>query len=128
VQALGRHWAATATNRADSYLGIQVAQDATRFTTYGLDHVRSHLHARPLQAEALTDHLDLCENAFVGVLGAPETIEPLVFVSGGFEPVAAFYERTAAEYFRRCAAAGLGDRREGSAITTFLRMLQGDSR
>ena len=86
VQALGRHWAATASNAADAYLGTQLAQDATRFVTYGVDNVRSHLHARPLQAEALADHLDLCENALVGALGAPEMIEPLVLVSGGFAP------------------------------------------
>lgn len=127
VQAIGRHWAAHASNRADTYLGTQLAQDATRFVTYGVGHARTHLHARPLQAEALADHLDLCENAMVGVLGAPETIEPLVFVSGGFEPAAAFYQRTADEYFRRCAAAGLGDRRDVSPLTPFLRMLQGDS-
>lgn len=127
VQALGRHWAATASNAADAYLGTQLAQDATRFLAYGVDHVRSHLHARPLQAEALADHLDLCENALVGALGAPEMIEPLMLISGGFEPAAAFYARTAAEYFRRCAAAGLGDRRDASALTPFLRMLEGDA-
>ncbi|HXZ85104.1 MAG TPA: hypothetical protein VEI82_06415 [Myxococcota bacterium] len=128
VQAVGRHWAATATNAADLYLGTQLAQDATRFLAYGIDHVRSHLHARALSAEALADHLDLCENALVGTLGAPEIIEPMVLLSGGFEPVAGFYARTANEYFRRCDAAGLGDRRDASALTSFLRMLQGDSR
>jgi len=51
-----------------------------------------------------------------------------VLLSGGFEPVAALYARTADEYFRRCDAAGLGDRRDASALTSFLRMLQGDSR
>src|SRR5262249_56443110 len=105
VQALGRHWAAHASNRADSYLGTQLAQDATRFVTYGVDHVRSHLHARPLQAEALADHLDLCENALVVALGAPELIEPLVILSGGVEPAAALYRPSASEDFRRRAPA-----------------------
>jgi len=127
VQALGRHWAATASNPADTYLGTQLAQDATRFVSYGVDHVRSHLRARPQQAETLGEHLDLVENALVGVLGAPETIEPLVLVSGGFAPVAGFYARTLDQYFRRCAAAGLGDRRDASALTPFLRMLEGDA-
>jgi hypothetical protein len=127
VQALGRHWAATASNRADLYIGTQLAQDASRFLAYGVDHVRSHLHARPTQADTLADHLDLCENAWVGVLGAPEVIEPLVLLSGGFAPVAAFYARTAEEYFRRCETAGLGNRRPESSVTAFLSMLEGDA-
>jgi len=127
VQALGRHWAATASNPADAYLGTQLAQDSTRFVTYGVDHVRNHLHTRPLQAEALADHLDMCENALVGALSASEMLEPLVLLSGGFAPAAAFYARTADEYFRRCDAAGLGDRRDASVLTSFLRMLQGDA-
>jgi hypothetical protein len=61
------------------------------------------------------------------VLGAPEVIEPLLLASGGFDAVSGFYTRTAAEYFRRCAAAGLGDRRAHSPLTPFLRMLEGDS-
>jgi hypothetical protein len=127
VQALGRHWAATASNAADGYLGTQLAQDATRFTTYGVDNVRTHLRARPQQAETLAEHLEQCENALVGALGAAEMIEPLVLVSGAFAPVAAFYARAADEYFRRCAAAGLGDRRDASPLTPFLRMLEGDA-
>ena len=124
VQALGRHLEYTATNAADVFLGTRLAQDATRFIAYGVDHIHQLLHARPVEAERLDGHLDLCENALGGVLGAPEMIEPLVLMSGGFEPVAGLYERTTNEYFARCAAAGLGDRRSRSPLSDFLRMLR----
>jgi hypothetical protein len=39
-------------------------------------------------------------------------------------PVANLYSRTFEEYLERCAAAGLGDRRDRSPIPTFLAMLQ----
>jgi hypothetical protein len=50
-------------------------------------------------------------------------IEPLVLVSGGFEPVRRLYERAADEYFERCEAAGLGDRRGRSPLPGFLALL-----
>jgi len=124
VQALSRHLEFTATNAADAFLGTRLAQDATRFIAYGVDHIRNLLHARPVEAQRLDDHLDLCENALVGALGAPELIEPLLILSGGFEPVAGLYERTVNEYFARCSAAGLGDRRSRSPFPDFLRMLR----
>ncbi len=124
VQALGRHLEYTSTNAADAFLGTRLAQDATRFIAYGVSHVRNLLRARPVEAERLDDHLDLCENALVGALGAPELIEPLVILSGGFEPVAGLYARTANEYFARCSAAGLRDRHARSALSEFLRMLR----
>jgi hypothetical protein len=125
VQALGRHLEFCATNAADAFLGTRLAQDASRFVAYGVDHVRHLLHARPVEAERLDEHLDLCENALIGALGAPAMIEPLVLLSGGFDGAAALYERTAKEYFARVAAAGLGDRRTRSPLPDFLRMLRG---
>ncbi len=124
IQAIGRHLEYTATNAVDSFLGVRLAQDATRFIAYGVDHIRGLLHARPIEAERISNHLDLSENALVGALGAPEMIEPLVLISGGFEPVAGLYERTTDEYFRRCMAAGLGDRRSRSPLPEFLRLLR----
>ncbi len=124
VQALGRHWAALATNAADAYLGTRLAQDATRFTAYGIDHVRQYLSHRAGEFDVVSEHLDWSENALVGALSAPEMLEPLVVVSGGFEPVRGLYERTTAEYFERCAAAGLGDRRARSPLAGFLKLLR----
>ena len=78
-------------------------------STYGVDHVRSHLHARPLQAEALADaprpvreragrrarraRDDRAARARLGRLraGAPRSTSA-----------------PRDEYFRRCAAAGSG--------------------
>jgi hypothetical protein len=123
VQGLGRHLEWAARNAADVFLATRLAQDATRFLVYGVDHVRSLLRVRPAEAETLGGHLDLVENAAVGWLGAREWIEPLVLLSGGLAPVAAFYRRTFEEYLERCAAAGLGDRRARSPIPRFLAMI-----
>jgi hypothetical protein len=123
VQALGRHWEATATNAADVFLGTRLAQDATRFVAYGVDHVRQHLRHRAGELDLLSEHLDWTENSLVGALSAREMIEPLVLVSGGFEPVRRLYERAADEYFERCEAAGLGDRRGRSPLPGFLALL-----
>jgi hypothetical protein len=129
VQALGRHLEWAADNAADRALGTFLAQDATRFVAYGVDHLRSLLRARPGEAESLNGHLDQVENGWIGLLGARPFLEPLVVLSGGFEPVAALYERTAREYFERCAAAGLGDRRGRSPVPAFVGLFrqQGES-
>ena len=106
VQALARHIEWVARNAADRTLGTRLAQDASRFIVYGVDHVRGLIRARPNEAEALHGHLDLMENGLVGLLGAREFLEPLVVVSGGLAPVARFYERSFAEYLERCQVAG----------------------
>lgn len=124
AQALARYWEYLATNRADAFLGAHLAQDASRFLAYGVDHIRQLTTARPAERDGLNDHLDLVENGWVGALGAPEILEPLVVVSGALEPVVELYRRTAREYFERCRAAGLGDRRARSPVPDFLAMLR----
>jgi hypothetical protein len=124
VQALGRHLEWVSRNAADRFLSIHLAQDATRFLVYGVDHVRGVLRARPNEGEALHGHLDLMENGLVGLLGAREFLEPLVVLSGGLAPVAKFYERAFGEYRERCQATGLGDRTSRSPIPDFLAMLR----
>jgi hypothetical protein len=124
VQALGRHLEWAAGNDADRFLGTRLAQDATRFVAYGVDHVRGHLRARPGELDLLSEHLDWTENALVGALAAPEVIEPLVVLSGGLAPVRGLYERATAEYFERATAAGLGDRRARSPLPGFLALLR----
>jgi hypothetical protein len=123
VMTLGAHLEWAAKNGADSFLGTRLAQDAGRFVAYGVDHIRGVTAARPNEAHALNGHLDLIENGAVGWLGARAHLEPLVVLSGGFAPVRAFYERSVREYFERCEAAGLGDRRERSPLTKFLALL-----
>jgi len=123
VQGLGRHLEWAAKNPADAFLATRLVQDATRFLSYGVDHLRSLLRARPGEAEALNGHLDLVENGVVGWLGSRELIEPLVVLSGGLERVAGCYRRTFEEYLERCAAGGLGDRRARSPIPRFLEMI-----
>jgi hypothetical protein len=124
VQALGRHLEWVSRNAADQFLSIHLAQDATRFLVYGVDHVRGVLRAPPNEGEALHGHLDLMENGLVGLLGAREFLEPLVVLSGGLAPVAKFYERAFGEYVERCQATGLGDRTSRSPISDFLVMLR----
>jgi hypothetical protein len=123
VMTLGAHLEWAARNGADVLLGTRLAQDSARFVAYGVDHVRCLLRARANEADAINGHLDLVENGMVGWLGARAHLEPLVVISRGFEPVRALYERSAREYFERCGAAGLGDRRARSPLTKFLSLL-----
>ncbi len=125
VQGLGREIAARASNAADLFLGTRLTQDATRFIAYGVDHLKQLTRARPAEAESLNGHLDAVENGVVGWLGARETLEPLVLLAGGLGPVARFYARQADEYFERCAAAGLGDRRGRSPIPKLVSLIGG---
>jgi hypothetical protein len=83
------------------------------------------IRGRPAELEVVNDHLDLIENGLVGFLGSRELIEPLIVLSGGFEPVAAFYRKAVSEYFERCAAAGLGARENRSPLPSFLKLLEG---
>jgi hypothetical protein len=123
VVTLASHLEWAAKNAADSFLATHLAQDAARFVAYGVDHVRCLLRVRPNERDSLNGHLDLVENGVVGWLGSRPHLEPLVVISGGFEPVRAHYERSVREYFERCAAAGLGDRRERSPLVKFLSFL-----
>lgn len=125
VQVLGRELAARAKNRADHLLGIRLVQDASRFVAYGLDHVRSLVSKRPAEREALNGHLDMIDNGLVGWLGAREMIEPLCLIAGGLDPVARSYALAVREYFERCEAAGLGDRRGRSPLPRFLSLIGG---
>ena len=120
VQGLGRHWEWAARNHADAVLGMRLAQDASRFLAYGMDHLRNLVAQRPAERDTLNGHLDLIENGVVGWLGARELLEPLLLLSGGFQPVARLYEKTIDEYMARCEAAGLGDRRKRSPLPGFL--------
>jgi hypothetical protein len=123
VMTLGAHLEWAAKNLADSFLGARLAQDASRFVAYGVDHLRCLVRARPAEATSLNGHLDLMENGLIGWLGARAHLEPLVVLSGGFAPVRAHYERSAREYFERCDAAGLGERRARSPLGKFLSLL-----
>jgi hypothetical protein len=124
VQGLGRHLEWASRNEADRFLGSHLAQDATRFIAYGVDHLRQLTEARPHEVPSLCSHLDLMENGLVGLLGAREFLEPLVVLSGGLAPVERFYGRLFEAYRARCEAAGLGDRRQ-SPIPHFLGLFVG---
>jgi hypothetical protein len=125
VQGLARHLEAASRNAADTFLATRLAQDATRFVAYGVDHLRTLLAARPHERESLNGHLDLVENGVVGWLGARELLEPLVILSGGLDRVTQFYRRTVEEYLERCRVAALGDRRARSPLPRFLALLTG---
>ena len=127
VQGLGRHLEWIAGNRADRALATGLVQDASRFVAYGVDHIRYLLGVRPNEAQSLHEHLDLIENGLVGWLGSRELLEPLVVLSGGFEPVARFYRSCFEEYLERCAAAGLAARSERSPLSKFMLLLEGEA-
>lgn len=124
VQSLGRRFEFLSSNAADTYLGTRLVQDASRFIAYGVDHIRQLVRTRPAEVEIVNDHLDLVDNGLIGYLGSRELIEPLIVLSGGVEPVAAFYRKSAEEYFERCAAAGLGARQDRSPLQGFLKLLE----
>ena len=125
VQAFGRHLEFLARNAADVFLATRLAQDASRFVAYGVDHLRSLLAVRPAEGESLNGHLDFVENGLVGWLGSRELLEPLVVLSGGIDPVRRMYEQAAREYLERCRAAGLGERAGRSPLPRFLALLRG---
>ncbi|MDD9801304.1 MAG: hypothetical protein OXU53_01900 [Deltaproteobacteria bacterium] len=127
LQSFARHLEWATDNAADAMIWTRVAQDASRFLSYGVDHLRTLLRARPGEAEELNQHLDLLDNGLVGALGATEVIEPLIVLSGGAQPVARLYETLAAELFSRCESAGLGPRRARSPLCDFLKLLPGSS-
>jgi hypothetical protein len=126
VQALGRHWEWASRNAADTALGTRLAQDASRFVAYGIDHLRALLEARPGEATAIDGHLALMDNGLVGLLGSREFLEPLVVISGGFAPVASLYETLVDEYLARRRAAGLGDGTEHTPLSHFLELVRGE--
>ncbi len=127
VLAVYRALAALAGNRADRLLGTLSMQDVARSVAYGTAHVRYHLAHQPGKAVALNDYLDRTEHTVVGVVGSPELLEPLILLAAGSTDAGAL--RTASgfarrwfataldEYFARCAAAGLGDRRARSRLS-----------
>ena len=127
LQSFARHLEWATDNAADAMIWTRVAQDASRFLSYGVDHLRTLLRTRPGEAEELNQHLDLLDNGLVGALGATEVIEPLIVLSGGAQPVAQLYETMAAELFSRCESAGLGPRRARSPLCDFLKLLPGSS-
>lgn len=124
VLSLGGRFEFLSTNAADTYLGIRLVQDASRFVAYGVDHIRRFVRMRPAELEIVNDHLDFVEGGLVGHLGSRELIEPLVVLSGGVEPVVAFYRKATNEYFERCSAAGLGPRQDRSPLQGFLKLFE----
>ena len=128
TQMLARHLEYVSRNDADTQIATRVAQDATRFIAYGVDHVRGVVGTREAERETLNGHLDLVENGLVGVLGAREIVEPLIVLSGGkgggLDRVVRSYARLIDEYFGRCESAGLGDRRQRSPLPGFLQLIR----
>jgi hypothetical protein len=126
VLAMYRALAALADTRADRVLATLSMQDVARSVAYGVAQVRYHLAHQPGRVAALDDYLDRTEHTVLGIAGSPEFLEPLVVLAAGslereaLVRGAAFARRwfTGAldEYLERCAAAGLGDRRERSRL------------
>lgn len=130
---LYRHVAAVAPSSTDERLFRLAMQDAARMVTYGSGNLRYHLAHQPQHAAQLHDYLDTAEHCFLGILGSPELIEPLILLSGGgaaagqvqrgSQAVTHFLKRAAAEYLERCERAGLTGRAERSRLPQYLRQL-----
>jgi hypothetical protein len=131
--AMYRALAALADNRADRLLATLSMQDVARSVAYGVGHVRYHLAHQPAKAAALGEYLDRTEHTAIGVAGSPEFLEPLIVLAAGSRDGAAiargsrfarrWFTGAVEEYLERCAAAGLGDRRERSPLTRVARRL-----
>jgi hypothetical protein len=127
VLAMYRALAALADTRADRLLATLSMQDVARSVSYGVGQVRYLLTHQPRTAAALSDYLDRTEHTVLGIAGSPEFLEPLVVLAAGslerdaLARGGAFARRWFAlaldEYLRRCAAAGLGDRRPRSRLS-----------
>jgi hypothetical protein len=124
--AMYRALAALASSRADRLLATLCLQDVARSVAYGVGHVRYHLEHQPARAPMLNEYLDRTEHAMAGIAGCTEWLEPLVVLAAGsreraeLERGSAFARRwftqTVRDYLERCAAAGLGDRRQRSRL------------
>jgi hypothetical protein len=126
VLAMYRALAAVSATTADRLLGTLSMQDVARSVAYGVAHMRYHLAHQPGKEVALGDYLDRTEHTVVGIAGSPEFLEPLVLLAGGSRTsegtargsafARRWFTRTLDEYFERCRAAGLGDRRQRSRL------------
>ena len=131
--AVYRQVATVATSPADRQLFTFAIQDAARLVSYGSGHLRYHLAHLPHQQATLHGYLDSVEHCFLGLLGSPECMEPLVILSGGgtapaelqkgTERVSRFLLQTADEYLERCERAGLSGRTERSRLSQYLKQL-----
>ncbi len=135
VLAMYRALAALADNRADRLLAMLSMQDVARSVAYGVGHARYHLTHQPGKAAALADYLDRSEHTVLGVAGSPEFLEPLILLAAGSREGDAlprgatfarrWFTRAVDDYLERCAAAGLGERRERSVLSRTAASLAG---
>jgi len=124
--AMYRALAALASSHADRLLATLCLQDVARSVAYGVGHMRYHLQHQPARAPMLHEYLDRTEHTMAGIAGCTEWLEPLVVLAAGsreradLERGSAFARRwfaqTVRDYLARCAAAGLGDRRQRSRL------------
>jgi hypothetical protein len=131
--AMYRALAALSDNRADRLLATLSMQDVARSAAYGVGHLRYHLTHQPARTAALSEYLDRTEHTAIGIAGSPEFLEPLIVLAAGSRDAAAlarggrfarrWFSGAVDEYLARCAAAGLGDRRERSPLTRLARKL-----
>jgi hypothetical protein len=124
--AMYRALAALARTRADRLLATLSMQDVARSVAYGVGNVRYHLQHQPGRREMLNEYLDHTEHAIAGIAGSTEWLEPLVVLAAGSRERAdlvrgstfarRWFAQTIADHLERCAAAGLGDRRQRSRL------------
>lgn len=130
---LYRHTAAIAPSQADARLFRLAMQDTARMVAYGSGNLRYHLVHQPQQATTLHNYLDAAEHCLLGLFGSPESIEPLLLLSGGgtdtahvqrgSQAVAHFLQQTVTEYLERCERAGLTGRAARSRLPHYLKQL-----
>jgi hypothetical protein len=133
VLAAYRAAATLADTRADRLLATLSMQDVARSVAYGVGHMRYHLAHQPARGALLADYLDRAEHTMLGIWGSAEFLEPLVLLAAGGRDAAAlsrgtnfarrWFATALEEYLARCAAAGLGDRRERSRLPRFTQAL-----
>ena len=126
VLAICRHFAAYAPSKVDRALLGFAMQDTARQVSYGLGQLRYLLTHRPDEASSIHGYIDASEHVMLGLLGAPELLEPLIIVAGGGldkEQVKAgrvatskFIRLAVREYLERLEAAGLTGRSNRSRI------------
>jgi hypothetical protein len=114
---LGVFRTASAASPVDAKMFRLCMQDTARQVAYATGQVRYLLGQHPAKAAILHEHLDQTEHTMVGILAAPELLEPLIVLAGGGtstdaiargrDKVARMHRGVVDEYLERLAAVGL---------------------
>ncbi|HXC51635.1 MAG TPA: hypothetical protein VN634_12165 [Candidatus Limnocylindrales bacterium] len=114
---LGLFRTASSASSVDAKMFRLCMQDTARQIAYATGQLRFFLGEHPAKSLVLHEHLDQTEHVMVGILAAPELLEPLIVLAGGGtsaaqvsagrDKVLAMHRGVIGEYLERLASVGL---------------------